>query len=176
MKNTVTVGQLAKHAGVSRTTLLYYERIGLLRPSARNDSGYRLYTEAEVARAVQVRDYRATGMALASIAALLDNPDRGGVIQSRLDAISREISLLCEQQAVLLQLLDHSEAKKYKMDKRRWTALLRASGMDDATMNRWHAMFEQQAPHAHADFLRSLGLDAKEVAHIRKWSRALRLP
>jgi DNA-binding transcriptional MerR regulator len=173
MRNYFTVGQLAKHGGVSRTTLLHYERIGLLVPSARSDAGYRFYTDADMARLLQVREYRATGMALESIAALLDSHDRDGVIEQRLQAIGREMAILYEQQAVLLRLLDHSDTGPQAMDKQRWTNLLSAAGMDDATMNRWHAMFEQQAPIAHANFLRSLGLDRKEIARIRKWSMEL---
>jgi DNA-binding transcriptional MerR regulator len=41
-----TIGQAAKHANLSRSTLLYYDRIGLLRPSGRSRAGYRLYNGA----------------------------------------------------------------------------------------------------------------------------------
>jgi hypothetical protein len=40
-------------------------------------------------------------------------------------------------------------------------------------MERWHALFEQQAPHAHEPFLRSLGLSTPEIEHIRSWSRRM---
>lgn len=170
MSGYFTVGQLAKHISVSRTTLLYYERIGLVVPSARSAAGYRLYSNADMARAIQVREYRATGLALEAIAALLVSHDSDGVIEQRLQSIGREIALLNEQQAVLLRLLSHNHSAARTMDKQGWTNLLRAAGMDDATMDRWHALFEQQAPEAHASFLRSLGLDQKEITRIRKWS------
>lgn len=170
MPDFLTVGELAKHGGVSRTTLLYYERIGLLVPSARSDAGYRLYTDADAARLLQVREYRTSGLTLEAIAILLGNRDRAGVIAQRLDAIRHEMAILTEQQAVLLRLLGHRNASAQVMNKQRWSDLLRAAGMDEATMNRWHALFERQAPLAHAQFLRSLGLDEKEVARIRKWS------
>ncbi len=38
-----TVGELAKMAGVSARTLRYYDREGLLKPSAVTEAGYRLY-------------------------------------------------------------------------------------------------------------------------------------
>ena len=79
------------------------------------------------------------------------------LIAQRLEAISREIALLQEQQAVLLELAGQRKATKRAMDKQAWTALLRAAGMDEQKMARWHALFEQQSPEAHADFLRSLG-------------------
>ena len=50
-----TVGQLAKLFGLSRSTLLYYDEIGLLSPSARSASNYRLYSEADIRRVRIIR-------------------------------------------------------------------------------------------------------------------------
>jgi hypothetical protein len=55
----------------------------------------------------------------------------------------------------------------------RWTALQHAAGVDDAAMQRWHALFEQQSPQAHEDFLRSLGEDEAGIARIRGWARGI---
>ncbi len=38
----LTVGKLAEDFGLSRSTLLYYDRIGLLQPAARTEKGYRV--------------------------------------------------------------------------------------------------------------------------------------
>jgi DNA-binding transcriptional MerR regulator len=175
MSPVLTIGRLAARCGVSRTTLLYYERIGLLAPAARSAAGYRQYAEQDAARLEQVLAYRATGLTLEAIGALLADGDRPSLIQRRMDDINRDIARLREQQAVLVRLLAGRSAKPRTMNKRRWTALLRGAGMDDATMDRWHALFEQQAPDAHRDFLQSLGLDAAEVARIRRWSRGIPL-
>jgi DNA-binding transcriptional MerR regulator len=43
------VGELASRAGVTVRALHHYDRIGLLKPSARAASGYRLYNRADVA-------------------------------------------------------------------------------------------------------------------------------
>ena len=40
-------GELAKSAGLSRSTLLYYDRLGLLRPVGRSESNYRLYSATD---------------------------------------------------------------------------------------------------------------------------------
>ena len=42
-----TITRLAKQFKLSRSTLLYYDRIGLLRPSGRSPSNYRLYTGSD---------------------------------------------------------------------------------------------------------------------------------
>jgi hypothetical protein len=44
------VGELAKRTGLTIRALHYYDNIGLLRPSGRSDSGYRLYNQSDVAR------------------------------------------------------------------------------------------------------------------------------
>ncbi|MFQ5792485.1 MAG: MerR family DNA-binding transcriptional regulator, partial [Acidobacteriota bacterium] len=45
-ENSFLIGDLAKRAGVHRETLRYYERLGLLRPARRTQSGYRVYDRA----------------------------------------------------------------------------------------------------------------------------------
>ena len=49
-----TIGQLVKRYGLSRSTLLYYDRIGLLSASARSDANYRLYTDKDLQRMSQI--------------------------------------------------------------------------------------------------------------------------
>lgn len=46
----LTVSQLARLAGVSVRTLHHYDEVGLLRPSARSEAGYRLYAHADLER------------------------------------------------------------------------------------------------------------------------------
>ena len=46
----LTVGRLAKRFGLSRSTLLYYDRLGLLCPSGRSGGDYRLYEDADAQR------------------------------------------------------------------------------------------------------------------------------
>jgi DNA-binding transcriptional MerR regulator len=165
MSGFVSIGQLARECGVSRTTVLYYEQVGLLTPAARSDAGYRRYGEGELARLRQVCAYRATGMSLEAIKRLLDSGEAHGVIAQRLDEIHSEMGRLREQQAVLVKLLGGDMPAA--MDKEGWTALLRSSGLDDAAMERWHALFEQQNPGAHQVFLESLGLSAVDIRRIR---------
>ncbi|MER3398157.1 MAG: hypothetical protein C4316_06395 [Chloroflexota bacterium] len=49
------IGEVAARAGVSADTVRYYERLGLLRPPARSESGYRLYSEVELRRLQFIR-------------------------------------------------------------------------------------------------------------------------
>jgi DNA-binding transcriptional MerR regulator len=66
------VGQVAARFGVTVRTLHHYDEIGLVTPSRRSRAGYRLYTDADLARLQQVVVYRRLGFPLEEIAALLD--------------------------------------------------------------------------------------------------------
>jgi DNA-binding transcriptional MerR regulator len=69
-----TVGQLAKLTGVTVRTLHHYDDLGLVQPSGRSNSGYRLYADQDVLRLQRVLLYRELGLPLDQIAAVLDDP------------------------------------------------------------------------------------------------------
>jgi DNA-binding transcriptional MerR regulator len=169
-----SVGRLARRFGLSRSTLLYYDRIGLFSPSTRSAAGYRVYGEPEVRRLETICRYREAGLSLRQIGELLDGATgrTAELLEARLDQLNAEIERLREQQRVVVRLL--ANPKKLRraraIDKERWVAILRAAGLDDAAMHRWHREFERMAPKAHQDFLESLGLPKAEVARIRAWS------
>lgn len=70
----LTVGRVADLVGVSVRTLHHWDAIGLVHPSGRSWSGYRLYDAEDVARIHRVLVYRELGLALAQIGAILDDP------------------------------------------------------------------------------------------------------
>src|SRR5262249_12913606 len=119
--------------------------------------------------------YREVGLSLEQIRELLDGATGriAELLEGRLDQLNGEIERLREQQRIIVRLL--SDPKKLRraraIDKDGWVAILRAAGLDDGGMHRWHVEFETMAPKAHEDFLQSLGLPPSEVARIRRWSR-----
>jgi DNA-binding transcriptional MerR regulator len=66
------VGELAKRTGLTVRALHHYDSIGLLRPTGRSESGYRLYNRDDVARLHGIQTLRRMGLPLAEIAQLLD--------------------------------------------------------------------------------------------------------
>jgi Cu(I)-responsive transcriptional regulator len=69
--HSMGIGTLAKRAGVSIDTVRYYERGGLLSPKTRLASGYRRYSELEVARLRFIRRAQALGFTLKEVRELL---------------------------------------------------------------------------------------------------------
>jgi MerR family copper efflux transcriptional regulator len=77
--STLSIGQLAKRAGVAIDTVRYYERNGLLAPAGRLPSGYRRYGEIELKRLRFIRRAKALGFSLEDISALLSLSDERSV-------------------------------------------------------------------------------------------------
>src|SRR5580658_2159169 len=83
-----TIGDVAELAGVTAKALRYYDRIGLLKPLARSDSGYRLYGREELLRLREILIWRRLGFSLTDIAALIEEP--GHDVR---DALQRQLEL-----------------------------------------------------------------------------------
>jgi DNA-binding transcriptional MerR regulator len=83
------VGELAALANLTVRTLHHYDSIGLLRPSARSDAGYRLYDRDDVARLHRIQALRAFGMSLSDIGLTLDSPAGSplAIIDRQLEAL-----------------------------------------------------------------------------------------
>lgn len=87
MAPQLTIGRLARIVGVNVQTVRYYERLNLLRPSARGPSGYRLYSREEERRLRFIKNAQALGFTLREIAELLAlqvaSPARCGEVQKK---------------------------------------------------------------------------------------------
>jgi len=170
-----TVGQVARRFSLSRSTLLYYDSLGLLCPRKRSTTNYRLYDDGDCRRLESICRYREAGLGLAEIRQILDGASRGAaaILERRLLELNSEIGALREQQRVVVKLLSNRAKlrRARAMDKDRWVALLRKTGLTDEDMRRWHVEFERMSPEGHRDFLESLGIAADEIRAIRRWSR-----
>lgn len=95
-RRDLTVGQVARLAGVTVRTLHHYDETGLLRPSDRSPAGYRLYTDDDLARLQAVLFYRELGFPLDDIATLLDDPAADSVshLRRQHDLLTRRIHRL----------------------------------------------------------------------------------
>lgn len=68
---TMTIGQVAREAGVGVETLRFYEREGLLEQPGRRESGYRQYDPAVVGRLRFIQRAKTLGFTLREIKELL---------------------------------------------------------------------------------------------------------
>ena len=140
------ISELAKRVGVSRTTLLYYEKLGVIR-GERLDNGYRVYTELDAQRLTLAMQLQAGGLSLKECIACLNGKIDKGILSER------------------LRLLDEEIVQKQKARK-----LL--SGLLGESSNRdFHAQLNELAPQAHYKWLLQQGFTEKEAQRIRWLSK-----
>jgi DNA-binding transcriptional MerR regulator len=171
----MTVTSLARACGLSRTAVLYYESIGLLKPARRTSSNYRVYGERELGRLRRIVAYSRAGLKLSDIRSILGEPrgDAAAVLQRRLAELSVEIQALREHQRAVAQLLKQTGRLNgdQMVTKEKWVAVMRGAGFNEDDMRRWHSEFERTAPEEHQEFLEFLHLPEEEIGRIRDWSR-----
>jgi DNA-binding transcriptional MerR regulator len=174
----MTVSRLARRCGLSRSTILYYESIGLLKPARRTATNYRGYSDRDLVRLQQICVYRNAGLKLEDILAVLDGPetDAAAVLKRRLLELDAEIETKRRHQQAILMLLksETSRERGEVMTKEKWTSIMRSAGFTEADMRRWHIEFEHSAPEDHQQFLEYLHIPAGEIQSIREWSRQTR--
>lgn len=61
------IGEVAKRVGLNAKTIRYYEELGLLSEPERTESGYRVYSEADVERLRFIQGAKALGLSLSEI-------------------------------------------------------------------------------------------------------------
>ena len=92
-----TVKQISSITGISVRTLHHYDAIGLLKPTAVTEAGYRLYDDEALNLLQQILVFRELGFPLKDIQALLDADEA-----ERSEALQQQIRLL-EEKRVKLQ-------------------------------------------------------------------------
>lgn len=122
MAKHLTIGELAEEAGVPTSTVRYYERAKLLKPSARSPSNYRLYSPSDLERLRFIRAAQATGFTLDDVTKLLRPAPCGSVqhlIEDRLEGISERMKELRHVQqvlrAALAECLGHASTGRCKV-------------------------------------------------------------
>jgi MerR family copper efflux transcriptional regulator len=109
----LTVGQVAKAAGMAAKTIRYYEQVGVLPPPTRTAAGYRQDAQQAVQQIMFIRRARALGLSLhhlKTLTAALDGGPRAGMrprlreaVRAHLSAVQRQISEL----GLLQRQLEH---------------------------------------------------------------------
>lgn len=173
---TYHITELGRRFGLSRSTLLYYDKVGLLRPSGRTQADYRVYTQDDLTRLERICFFRETGLSLAEIALLMENSKGDSrILERRLREIGREVAALRSQQRLISAMLKTMAGglDTSGLDRTLWLSLQKASGLDESARKQWHVEFERKAPDAHHDFLLSLGLTEKEALQVRMLTKSV---
>lgn len=98
-----TVKEVSRITGVSVRTLHHYDAIGLLKPTAVTEAGYRLYDDAALERMQSILLFRELQFPLKDIKRILDAPDFDPMA-----ALAQQVHLLEMQREHLEQLISHA--------------------------------------------------------------------
>ena len=103
----MTVHEVSKLTGVSVRALHHYDQLGLLKPAAVTEAGYRLYDEDSLTRLQSILLFRELQFPLKDIGAILDSPTF-----DRNRALDQQIHLLELQKEHLDNLIDLAKGIK----------------------------------------------------------------
>ena len=100
------VKQVSQLSGVSVKTLHHYDKMELLKPAFRSESGYRFYCDKELLRLQQILFYKNLGLPLKEIKEILDDPE----FDSLKSLENHKIELLKRQEEIssLLDTIDNT--------------------------------------------------------------------
>jgi len=105
----MTVGEVAKKVEITVRTLQYYDKEGILSPSAESEGGRRLYTDKDVVKLYQVLSLKSLGFSLDDIKnrlLSLDTPEEVA------EALTHQAGAVRRKMASLLESLDAIEMLK----------------------------------------------------------------
>jgi DNA-binding transcriptional MerR regulator len=106
------IAEVSERYGLSTDTLRYYERVGLIPPVNRNDSGIRDYNELDLRRVDFIKCMRSAGLPveiLIEYVALVQQGDR--TIEARKDILIEQRKLLVDRMNEMQKTLDILEHK-----------------------------------------------------------------
>lgn len=110
----MTIAEVSKKFNISSTTLRYYEKIGLMNPVGKNESGHRDYNENDLRRINFIKCMRSAGMTIEHIKLYVDLFNEGE------HTIAKRKEIMIEQLASLEAQVDELQTiigyLKHKID------------------------------------------------------------
>ncbi|WP_371185133.1 MerR family transcriptional regulator [Thalassotalea maritima] len=137
------ISELASRVGLSRTVLLYYEKLNLI-VAKRQDNGYRYYSDRDVQQVRLIQQLQKGGLTLAECKSCLEQKLDQTVLRTRYRELQQEIEQKQSSLALLSSLLGENPSKF------------------------WHQKLAEISPDAHLDWLKVQGYDEKEALRV-KW-------
>ncbi len=113
-----TIAQVSKLFQISTRTLRYYEQIGLIKPTRREGSAYRIYDAADIARLRQIVILRKLRIPLKQIQEILTSSGTEQVVaefQRALSGLETEIAALSTIKSILETLLEKLRLRREKL-------------------------------------------------------------
>ncbi|MCL2827989.1 MAG: MerR family transcriptional regulator [Oscillospiraceae bacterium] len=171
------VGELAKKMGVTVRTLQYYDKEGLLSPSTESEGGFRLYTDKDMVKLIQIVTMKQLGFSLNGIKqrlVSLDTPadmvhvltEHEASIREKIETLSESLQAIGALKAEVIQMKT-MDFKKYAdiliclqmKDENYWVI----KHMDEDVMEHFRNYFDEDSASAFLEKLGRLGAEAAQL-------------
>ena len=171
------VGEIAKKAGISINALRYYDKEGLLSPSSKSEGGYRLYTDQDMVRLIQIQTMKELGFTLSDIKkhlVSLDTPDdMVAALTEHEIAIEKRIEVLSESLKAIKALKDEV-LQMQTMDFKKYAYILASlqlkndsywaiKHMDDDVLEHFCNHFDEDSALAFLETMRNFETEASQL-------------
>ncbi|NDI34816.1 MerR family transcriptional regulator [Chengkuizengella sediminis] len=162
------IGELSKRFNLSRSTLLYYDSIDILKSSSRTQANYRLYTDDDFDRLERICMYRDMGIELDDIKTLLDDKSENiEILETALVRMERNIEKIRHKQKKIMGVIKKN-TDNHLTGREIFTSVLRTLGFTEDDMKKFHAEYEVNDEAGHTAFLEFLGLTNKEIEEVKE--------
>ncbi|WP_181902215.1 MerR family transcriptional regulator [Thalassotalea euphylliae] len=154
------ISELANLVGLSRTALLYYEKLGLIK-GQRQANGYRLYSALDLEQVKFIQRLQLGGLSLKECKACLAHQIDKKMLKQRLAKLDEEI-------------LQKQQAREMLAAMAGLNAEIKSSDTDSSNCNAefneqsWHQKAIHDTPEAHFNWLLTQGFNEKEALRL-KW-------
>ena len=111
----MTVGEVARKTGVTVRTLQYYDKEGLLSPSAESEGGRRLYTDKDLVMLHQIVSLKSLGFSLEDIKGRLISLETPADVANALTEQADDIRQKIEQLTASLSAIEQLKAEVLQM-------------------------------------------------------------
>ena len=145
------ISELARRCGLARSTLLYYEKLGVIE-GVRAANGYRHYDEADLQRLQMVQALQAGGLSLKQCLACLAGEMDKSTLRQRVEELDIELSRMQRARDLLADLAGMS----------------RESG---EAFKAWQLRLQQEAPQAYFDWVMKQGFGERDRYHLQWLSK-----
>ena len=114
-RDLLTVGELAKEMSITVRTLQFYDKEGLLRPSAKSEGGRRLYTKKDMVKLHQILSLKYLGFSLDEIRLKLLPLDKPGDVAQILSKQKLIIEEQIRELATVKEAIESLESEVLQM-------------------------------------------------------------
>jgi len=164
----MTVGQLAKKMGVTVRTLQYYDKEGVLSPSAESEGGRRLYTDKDIVLLHQILSLKSLGFSLKDIKSRLISlktpDDVAKALTEQADILRKNIEQL-KDSLVAIEQLKAEVLQIQTVNFKKYADISLIKRFDDDTLDQIRSRFDKKSG---LDFMDRLNRLSDQIVELQK--------